>query len=148
MQTRVNRESMREKKIWLYIVQAVRLSLNIGIGGSIMPKGNRMGPEGNGPGTGRGSGFCGGGVVPGYMNSRGSGWSGRSGGEGMGRGHNRPGPGFAHKHHAGYGIGAGMKNGFRGNPGKSEKELIDGEVAFLEEQLKTLESRLEKLKDE
>ena len=42
-----------------------------------MPGGNRTGPTGMGPITGRGAGFCAGYPVPGYMNP-GGGYFGRS----------------------------------------------------------------------
>ena len=51
-----------------------------------MPGGNRTGPAGMGPMTGRGAGYCSGSAVPGYMSGgfgRGSwGWGGRGGGRG------------------------------------------------------------------
>jgi len=52
-----------------------------------MPKGNRMGPAGMGPLTGRSAGFCAGYGMPGYMN---------------------PGPGY------GFGVGSGWSRGFGG----------------------------------
>lgn len=53
-----------------------------------MPRGDRTGPSGSGPMTGRVAGFCAGFDRPGYMNpqgGRGTGM-GRGGGRGMGRG--------------------------------------------------------------
>lgn len=51
-----------------------------------MPGGNRTGPMGMGPMTGRGAGYCAGSPAPGYMNPGfGSGWFGRGRGGG-GRG--------------------------------------------------------------
>jgi hypothetical protein len=48
-----------------------------------MPFGDRTGPEGFGPMTGRGAGFCSGSGVPGNMNSGfGRGFGGRGGGRG------------------------------------------------------------------
>lgn len=41
-----------------------------------MPRGDRTGPWGQGPKTGRGAGFCSGNSVPGFMNRFG-GWFGR-----------------------------------------------------------------------
>jgi hypothetical protein len=49
-----------------------------------MPGGDRTGPMGMGPMTGRGAGFCGGYGAPGYA-SAGPGW-GRGVGRGLGRG--------------------------------------------------------------
>ena len=56
-----------------------------------MPAGDRTGPMGMGPMTGRAAGFCAGYGVPGYTNpvgGRGLGW-GRGGGWGRGRGFGR-----------------------------------------------------------
>ena len=52
-----------------------------------MPGGDRTGPMGYGPMTGRGLGYCAGYAVPGYMNPAGGfgygrGWWGRGGGRG------------------------------------------------------------------
>ena len=67
-----------------------------------MPGGDRTGPAGMGPMTGRAAGFCAGYSVPGYMNpvgGRGYWGGGRGGGFGRGRGFGR-GFGWAR---AGYG---------------------------------------------
>lgn len=56
-----------------------------------MPLGDRTGPWGFGPMTGRGAGYCAGYAAPGYMNpgfGRGGGW-GRGGGRGWGGGFGR-----------------------------------------------------------
>ena len=47
-----------------------------------MPRGDRTGPSGMGPMTGRGAGYCAGFAVPGYANS----WGGRGRGYGFGLG--------------------------------------------------------------
>ncbi len=50
-----------------------------------MPGGDRTGPMGLGPMTGRAAGYCAGYDMPGYMNpvfGRGGGWFGRGGGRG------------------------------------------------------------------
>lgn len=54
-----------------------------------MPGGNRTGPMGMGPMTGRATGYCGGFGVPGYTNSP----SGHGAGIGFGRGHGFAGSG-------------------------------------------------------
>ena len=52
-----------------------------------MPYGDRTGPTGMGPMTGRAAGFCAGYSVPGHMNqARGQGFFGRGGGRGGGFG--------------------------------------------------------------
>jgi len=62
-----------------------------------MPGGDRTGPGGLGPMTGRGAGQCAGNTAPGFAN-RGQGLGRRGGGQGMGRG-------------AGLGRGPGMGGG-------------------------------------
>ena len=65
-----------------------------------MPRGDRTGPAGMGPMTGRAAGFCAGYPVPGYMNPVGGrgygGWGRgfRSGGFGRGRGFGWAGAGY------------------------------------------------------
>lgn len=51
-----------------------------------MPRGNRRGPWGEGPMTGRGAGYCAGYETPGWMNPIGGGGRGRGLGWGGGRG--------------------------------------------------------------
>jgi hypothetical protein len=55
-----------------------------------MPAGNRKGPWGDGPMTGRAAGFCSGSGMPGYVNPV----PGRGLGRGFGRGSGAWGPGF------------------------------------------------------
>ena len=54
-----------------------------------MPFGDRTGPSGMGPMTGRGAGFCAGYPTPGYANSFPRGGFGRGWGRGFGRGRGR-----------------------------------------------------------
>jgi hypothetical protein len=56
-----------------------------------MPRGDRTGPAGLGPMTGRGAGYCAGYPVPGFMNPA---WGRGGGGRGWGGG----GGGFGHRH--------------------------------------------------
>jgi hypothetical protein len=58
-----------------------------------MPRGDRTGPAGFGPMTGRGTGFCAGYAVPGFMNPA---WGIGGGGRGWGRGFG--GGGWRHRH--------------------------------------------------
>ena len=51
-----------------------------------MPAGDRTGPLGQGPMTGRGAGFCAGFATPGYMNPGPGQGTGFGGGRGFGRG--------------------------------------------------------------
>jgi len=64
-----------------------------------MPWGDRTGPMGMGPMTGRGAGFCGGFAMPGYANPvPGRGFRGRGGGGGRGSGGG--GRGFRNRYYA------------------------------------------------
>lgn len=87
-----------------------------------MPFGDRTGPLGYGPMTGRGAGFCAGYNMPGYMNSnvprRGMGWGrgfgrgrGRGGGRGFGRGFGGRGRGFFGRR---WGRAVGYNRGYGG----------------------------------
>ncbi len=94
-----------------------------------MPRGDRTGPMGMGPMTGRGAGFCAGNPVSGYMNQvRGFGL-----GFGGGRGFRRmfcraEGLGFA--------------------PVVDEKELLSNQAELLENQLQQVKKRLKILNEE
>lgn len=104
-----------------------------------MPRGDRTGPSGGGPKTGRGMGYCTGNDQPGYM-TPGTNWGrgfGRRfrGGQGYGWG-----PGFGFRH--GYG------NYYQGNVNDvSEKTLIENEIRILKDQLSALEDRLSKTEE-
>ena len=107
-----------------------------------MPAGDRTGPEGMGPRTGRGAGYCSGYDSPGYMNpafGRGyGGWG--AGGRGLRRMRRYP-----------------MRMGWRGygfHPGaypppapmteEQEHEALKAEESWLQEQLDTVRSRMKK----
>ena len=115
-----------------------------------MPAGDRTGPWGAGPRTGRGLGYCSGYTAPGYMNP--------APGMGFGRGYGRSfglGRGF------GQGMGMGMGRGRRfRNPGiwgfgypqgsgtippVREEEALAEEAAFLESELGQIRERLAEL---
>lgn len=94
-----------------------------------MPKGDKTGPAGQGPKTGRAAGYCAGYDVPGYLNP----------GFGMGRGSGR---------------GFGWRR-FWGCPfyspkmtEKEEVEVLQDEVKILEEELQATKERLAELKKE
>ncbi len=88
-----------------------------------MPQGDRTGPSGQGPMTGRRRGFCAGFNIPGFMNS------------GFGRGMGR-----------GFGRGRGFERNFTTQPEviteKQEKELLREELKTIEEEKKEIEKRL------
>ena len=119
-----------------------------------MPGGDRTGPTGHGPLTGRGAGYCGGRDAPdsweaprgrGFLSDRGG---RRRRGRGMGSG-------------GGWGRGAGRGPGFgrgrRGGGGGGDPELapeaegdaeqLRAESRRLRAQMKSVEKRLEELKE-
>jgi len=106
-----------------------------------MPRGDRTGPYGEGPRTGRGLGYCNGYRSPGFTKGRGA---GRGFGRGWGRGYGR-----------GYGRGFGFRHRSRfydfyeepyyPEEVVSENEYLREEIALLEEELQALKNRLEKL---
>ncbi|MBN1272687.1 MAG: DUF5320 domain-containing protein [Candidatus Aminicenantes bacterium] len=120
-----------------------------------MPGGDRTGPWGAGPRTGRAMGYCSGYSVPGYMNP-GPGWGrGFGRGYGMGRG-------------GGRGWGRWGGTGFWGmpsypyNPSVSyapptmagsfsadeEKAALEEQAKFMRDQLNQIQNRLEELAKE
>jgi hypothetical protein len=112
-----------------------------------MPGGDRTGPMGMGPMTGRAAGFCGGFPVPGYMNP----YGGRLGlGFGWGRGRGR---GFAwRRQFAPYGMypympyGGGYAAPYA--PDYSEEkeiELLKDQGKFLQDQLAEINDRIKEL---
>jgi hypothetical protein len=107
----------------------------------IMPGGDRTGPMGMGPMTGRRAGYCAGFSLPGYANPMGFGMS-----FGRGRGFRRMAyfrgmpTGFYYGHPAYVGRAYAQ-------PEFDEKEFLANEAKFLEEQLQQVKKRL-KLLDE
>ena len=89
--------------------------------------GNRMGPLGAGPGTGRGAGYCNGFKMPGTFNRGGRGGGfGRFGGRGFG-----------------YGAGAGFGAGFYPQqPPVNTESQLKAEAEFLEERLNFIKEQL------
>ncbi len=117
-----------------------------------MPRGDRTGPNGMGPMTGRAAGFCSGYDRPGYMNAAG----GRGNfGRGFGRGSGY-GQGF------GYGRGFGRGRGFgvdfapaypvayapypASAQAENEKDYLENELNMMKENMKHLETRLKEIK--
>jgi hypothetical protein len=114
-----------------------------------MPWGDRTGPEGFGPMSGRGLGYCSGSGRPGYMNNY------------------APRRGYARDFGGGYGYGYGRGRGFGRGYGrayygpnyapysyepdiaeKNELEYLKNTAKVLEDELKEVQKRLEDLKDE
>lgn len=118
-----------------------------------MPWGDRMGPAGEGPITGRGAGLCRGGEYAGYLNRRaGTGfgrWRARSFGFGRGRGGGR---GYRHRYYE-TGLPGWMREGWPDEndevtSGASTHHSRDREIdtAYLEHQAHRLESALQDIK--
>ena len=104
-----------------------------------MPGGDRTGPLGAGPMTGRGLGYCAGYGIPGFAHGGG----GRGfGGRGMGRGR---GGGWRHGFHGmGRGRWWGMVPSGASDPAQ-ERELLQREQSFLKSQMEQIQERLEEL---
>lgn len=103
-----------------------------------MPRGNGMGPMGQGSMTGRGAGFCAGYQVPGCVNHANPGF-----GRGFGRGF---GAGYRHGNGQGAGgRGFGFLQRFRGAmPTEIPTELtVESEKAFLKNRVEILARELE-----
>ena len=102
-----------------------------------MPRGDRTGPRGEGPRTGRQLGYCVGNDQPGFVNQNAN-WGrgyGRQfrGGFGQGRG-----PGF--------GFGYGRRDYYQQDLSDvSEKTMIENDIRVLKDQLSALEEKLSKL---
>ena len=98
-----------------------------------MPRGDRTGPNGSGPKTGRALGYCVRNETAGYLENR---------GQGLGRGFgNRRGFGNGQ----GFGRGRGYGQGRGGFTEVSEKTLVQNEINILKDQLASLEDRLKNL---
>lgn len=103
-----------------------------------MPRGDRTGPMGMGPMTGRGAGFCAGFNVPGFMNAV----SGR-GGMGFGRGRGR-----------GFGMGMGWRYGWPfqyalvPNPQVDELSNLRYQANYLDQALQAINKRISDLETE
>lgn len=118
-----------------------------------MPRGDRRGPEGRGPMTGRGLGYCAGNDQPGFAADAAPQGAGRGFRNGAGRG-----PGFGRgRGFAGSGRGRGMGYGFAAGRGAAyapagedvdydSQENKNREVTRLENLANTLSSELEIVK--
>jgi len=120
-----------------------------------MPWGDRTGPMGLGPMTGRGAGYCAGFPYPGYANPwyGGFGW-GRGGGRGRGRGF-----GFRRGFHpyglTGYGYAPfaspyGAPPPSYGVPQSAEEEaeFLKGQLDLLQKEIQEINSRIRELESE
>ncbi|MHC1624620.1 MAG: DUF5320 domain-containing protein [Methermicoccaceae archaeon] len=111
-----------------------------------MPGGDRTGPYGAGPMTGRGLGYCAGFNAPGYTRGVGRGAGRGYGGYGRGRGFGR---GYGYGHGAGYGWRAPTVVPVPVVPAESteaERNRLDYLAKQLESELEGIKKRLEELK--
>ncbi len=108
-----------------------------------MPRGDRTGPMGMGPMTGRAAGFCAGYGTPGFANQPGMGRP-RRGGRGLGRGYGR---GFGRGYGAGYGgwDAISAASPAPANPTSVPDEQADG-IDQLRSQLDQLQQTMEQLR--
>ena len=110
-----------------------------------MPFGDRTGPQGLGPMTGRAAGYCAGYPVPGYMNpAPGRGGWGRGGGWSAGRGRGR-GRGFGWRATA---WGAPPYWGTPYAPGygpQEEAAALKDQARYFEEALQDIKQRIEEI---
>ena len=105
-----------------------------------MPGGDRTGPRGEGPMTGRAQGFCAGHDAPGYLNS---GWPWGQGFPGQAR----------RRWRFRGGAGSRLRGGFYGPyresfMGVSERTMIENQIRILKDQVSHLEDQLDRLKSE
>lgn len=130
-----------------------------------MPGGDRTGPGGMGPMTGRAAGFCAGYPVPGYANTVGA--QGYGIGFGCGGGRGRGGWGRRNQYYATGLTGwqraapdAAALSGYYGAPGapygqsfapptrEQQAEMLRGQAEYLGDQLSGIQKRIEELEKE
>jgi hypothetical protein len=112
-----------------------------------MPRGNRTGPAGMGPMTGRGQGYCAGYDVPGYANpAPGFGFGRRGGGRGWRHQFHASGlPGWAR---SGYAPARHFGPGWRPVPEDEEVELLKNQAQVIQQELDAIAKRLAELEKE
>ena len=122
-----------------------------------MPGGDRRGPAGMGPMTGRAAGYCAGYSVPGFVNGvYGAGWGyGRSRGGGRGRRNQYYATGLTGWQRSGYPYYGGAAPGYapyypQNIPGYSrENELnaLKGQAEYMEDSLEGINKRIKELEE-
>ena len=117
-----------------------------------MPRGDKTGPMGEGPRSGRGKGFCSGSDQPGYMDTETAGRGMGQGGRGLGRGAGR---GMGQGQGGGRGSGRGLGRGWRNNAQTEssyeeveDKETLVNKARQLEAELAAVKNKLTDLESE
>ncbi len=114
-----------------------------------MPRGDRTGPTGAGPGTGRMRGFCMGFGIPGTFNRSQDFASPGRGGGGQGRRNRFLDTGLTGwRRSAGFGFGRGLRGFSTSDPGfvpGSQLEILKIQAGHLEEALDEIKRRIEKM---
>lgn len=113
-----------------------------------MPGGDRTGPRGFGPRTGRGAGYCAGYDRPGYSNpgpGYGMGYGGRFGGRGGSWGGGR---GWRHWYYATGQPYWARTMSYPTEPDVQELDTLKQEAAWLKEQLDAIHKRIDSLESE
>jgi hypothetical protein len=112
----------------------------------IMPAGNRTGPWGYGPMTGRGFGYCAGFPAPGFMFPGARLGFGRGFGRGLGFGRGR---GFRRLWFGGFwGYPQPYWSPFYSMSSKEEETVLSEQAAIVEKQLGQIKARLTELRQE
>ena len=107
-----------------------------------MPGGDRTGPAGMGPMTGRGAGFCAGYAVPGYMNPvSGRGFCGFGRGGGRGWRHQFYATGLPGRARMGFGFGVPAA----AQPVESEVDALKQQAEFLQNSLNQINTRIQEI---
>lgn len=109
-----------------------------------MPRGDRTGPLGEGPMTGRGAGLCAGYAQPGYASTPGRAFPGRGMGGGFARGAGR---GYRNRYYAtGVPLSAYNAPGYLPSLERDEEiDLLKSESQRLKSVLENIDNRLEQL---
>ena len=120
-----------------------------------MPGGDRTGPAGLGPMTGRAAGYCAGYPVPGYMNpisgrggfgrgfGFGRGW-GRGRGRGWGRGFGWGGAGYGYPYASPYGAYGAYPYDPQITP-QQESDMLKDEAKAMQDEMKAINERIKEL---
>ena len=113
-----------------------------------MPRGDNTGPDGEGPRTGRGLGYCSGYDAPGYYHGRGYG-RGMGFGRGMGRGYGR---GMGYGRYGGGPRGIAVvdrdyppENNYPAPDSRDERSYLEDVIGSLEREIDAVKKRLSDL---